>query len=256
MPIDIPDALASCCFSSIVIIYPRKLWWPLMCGRFALVTNVEKIRYQFGAVGNLPSLEPHFNIPPGQPIIMLYQAENLQLTAALISWGLIPWYEREVKLSRGLANARRETVAEKPAFKQAFKKRRGLVLMSGFYEWRREASLKQPFYFTRDDDQLLTIAAIWEERVTDDGVLLKTSALLTTDANALMAPVHDRMPVIIREEDQAGWLDNRSYHPGFLAPLLQPQDVAHLSRYPVTSKMNNARFDEPDAIVPLKDITC
>jgi putative SOS response-associated peptidase YedK len=141
---------------------------------------------------------------------------------------------------------------QKAVFKEAYQKRRGLVIMSGFFEWQKTSEAKKPWYITRDDGELLTVASIWESRTDDYGNRMITSALLTTEANSLMRPIHDRMPVLIEEKDRDAWLDTSSFHQETLSALASPKSIPHLTCYPVTPKMNNARFDKRSAIEPLK----
>ena len=222
-----------------------------MCGRFSLVTNAEKLLYQFPGLATWPAAVTRYNIAPTQSIWMLCQTPDHGLELISCAWGLIPFWETDIKTARPLFNARSETLSDKPVFKEAYQKRRGLVIMSGFFEWQTVDGKKQPWYITRDDDRLLTVAAIWESRADDYGNRVISCSLVTTAANELMQPIHDRMPVLVADKDRDLWLDSQVFDKAALAELERPKTVAHLIRYPVTPKMNNARFDSPAAILPL-----
>jgi putative SOS response-associated peptidase YedK len=125
----------------------------------------------------------------------------------LLRWGLVPHWAKDPTIGNRLANARGESVAEKPAFREAFRKRRCLVPADGFYEWKTEGRTKQPYYFSRVSGEPLALAGLWESWRAPDGSILRTVGLITTAANALMEPIHERMPVILEPEDWAGWLE-------------------------------------------------
>jgi putative SOS response-associated peptidase YedK len=145
--------------------------------------------------------EPRYNIPPTVDIPVIRFADGKR-RLSMMRWGLLPPWTKDPKKSPLLNNARAETVAEKPSFRSAFKKRRCLIPASGFFEWKKEGQLKQPFYFSRPDDKPLAFAGLWE--TWND---IESCTIITTEANELMAPIHDRMPVVLGDNDYATWLD-------------------------------------------------
>lgn len=221
-----------------------------MCGRFSLVTNAEKLKYQFPNLAACPDSITRYNIAPGQPVFLLCETPGQGSELVACSWGLIPFWVTEMKSAHPITNARSETLMDKPVFREAYQTRRGLVIMSGFYEWQTRDGKKWPWYVSREDESLLTVASIWESHADNNGQRILSCALLTTSANSLMRPIHDRMPVIIDEANRQAWLDNSAFQPDVLTKLMSPANSASFRCYPVTPKMNNARFDSPEAIQP------
>jgi putative SOS response-associated peptidase YedK len=162
-------------------------------------------------------------------------------------WGLIPSWAKDASIGNKLANARAETVAEKPAFRSAFKRRRCLIPASGFYEWKPVAGRKQPYYIRPADDGLFAFAGLYEVWSSPEG-LLHTCTVLTTDANALMREIHNRMPVIVAPEDYRRWLDPGNTTGAGLGKLLAPYPAEHMLAYPVSTRVNNARNEDPALI--------
>lgn len=219
-----------------------------MCGRFALYASDEEIKETFNVV-QLPLISKRYNIAPGQDALCI-KNNNGSKEAVIMHWGLIPIWAQNSSISRHLINARAETIETKPAFRNAFKTHRGLIIMSGFYEWKRENGKKQPFYFKHPDDKPVAVAAIWDAWQNGDGTLVQSCCLVTTDANQLMRPVHDRMPVLLNKSQQAIWLNHDSFDKTALKDILMPCSENELIRYPVTIKMNNARFEDELAVKP------
>lgn len=169
-------------------------------------------------------------------------------------WGLIPSWAKDPQIGARLINARSETVAEKPAFRTAFQRRRCLVLADGFYEWQRRPKGKQPFYFQVRSDvdrPLFAFAGLWEHWESSEGDTIDSCTILTTEPNALLRSIHDRMPVILQPQDYQLWLDPTVQKPELLLPLLRPYCSEQMTGYPVSSKVNNPRHDRPDCIEPI-----
>jgi len=222
-----------------------------MCGRFALDANVKTVKAQFH-IDEMMDIEPRFNIAPTEEVLTLFHAGENHLKPVMLYWGLIPFWAKDKTIGQRLINARAETVSQKPAYRAAFKKRRCLVIMSGFFEWRREGERKQPFYFFQKEEQLLAVAAIWEHwQDNNSGESIHSCCLITTNANELMKPIHNRMPVILDEQTQSLWLDKEPDRRQ-LQSILRPYPHQDLACYPVTPKMNNARFKDKQAIEPIK----
>lgn len=231
------------------------IWSIGMCGRFALAASISKIKEQFD-LSDLPEVLPRYNISPGQEILFLCQLDDSkELKPLWLRWGLIPFWAKDIKIGNRLANARSETVAEKPAFRQSFKSRRGIFIMSGFYEWH-QGSYKQPYYIKAKNDKLLAVAGLWDSWQAPEGGVIRSCCLLTTSANQMMSEIHDRMPVILSAEEMNAWLDNASFDKSKLLGCLHPYvDEQALMSYPVTTKMNNARFESVKAIEPISSLT-
>nr|WP_233588703.1 SOS response-associated peptidase [Legionella sp. km535] len=182
--------------------------------------------------------------------MFLCSPDGMQINELHLRWGLIPFWAKDKKEVGMLINARAETLFEKPAFCQPIKSKRGIMVMSGFYEWHLEQGIKQPYYVTSKNQEYLAIAALWDTWQSGDEVI-HSCCLITTDANELMRPIHHRMPVLLSKEDQMIWMNNQEYNPGQLISIMQPCSGDDLISYRVTREMNTAAFDLPDAILPL-----
>ena len=220
-----------------------------MCGRFALYAPRKLIKAQFH-LDELFEIEPRYNIAPTEDIVALTQVEGRGLSATMFQWGLIPSWADDRKIASKLINARSESVAEKPAFRQAFKKRRCIVIMSGFFEWQTIEKTKQPYFIKPEQNQLIAVAGLWEDWISEDGESIKSCCLLTRSANEFMKPIHDRMPVMLDESQQKIWLniDTKSED---LQSLLDKPSHLKLVNHPVTTQMNYAGFKSPQAIEPI-----
>jgi putative SOS response-associated peptidase YedK len=224
-----------------------------MCGRYSLRQSGEALAEAFH-LDEVPQPVPRYNIAPTQPVAtVLATPEQPQPHCHLLRWGLIPSWAKDPTIGNRLINARAETVAEKPSFRAAFKRRRCLVLADGFYEWqRREKGRKQPYFIFLNDHQPFAFAGLWEHWTDpDSGSELLTCTILTTEANALMEPIHTRMPVILHPQDYAAWVDPDSSNRLALEGMLQPYEPEAMGCYPVAPVVNNPRNETPDCVVPL-----
>ena len=226
-----------------------------MCGRFNLRTPASQLAAFFDIVFDPPlqtSLAPRFNIAPSQPVLVVRRAAAADRTpGALGNWGLVPSWAKDPSIGNRMINARGETVAEKPSFRSAFRHRRCLVPASGFYEWQKmTGSRKQPWHIHRPDDAPLAFAGIWEHWEAEDGSVLQTCAIITTDANSQMAPIHHRMPVILDPDVWDIWLDPALEKPSDVLPLLGPCTDEHIEAYPVSRYVNSPRNDDAKCIEP------
>lgn len=220
-----------------------------MCGRYTLKTEPRLLAEQF-ALATIPALEARYNIAPTQDVpVVRTTADGRQL--ALLRWGLIPGWASDPSIGARMINARSETVAEKPAFRTAFKQRRCLVLADGFYEWQRSGGRKQPYFFQLRDGRPFAFAGLWERWQAPDGQTVETCTILTTAPNDLARPIHDRMPVILDPAAYDQWLDPELRLAGPLEALLQPYPAAAMTAYPVSTYVNNARNDGPQCLDPL-----
>jgi len=221
-----------------------------MCGRFTLITPAETIAEQF-QLPEVPSLSPRYNIAPTQPVAAVRQPPgNGGRELAMLRWGLIPFWAKDPKIGARMINARSETVAEKPAFRAAFRRRRCLVLADGFYEWQRLERGKQPFYIRRHDEGPFAIAGLWEHWEGPEGKI-ESCTLLTTQPNDLVRPLHNRMPVILHPDDYDLWLERNVQEYALLQPLLHPYPSEDMLAYPISTWINKPENDSPRCIEPL-----
>lgn len=218
-----------------------------MCGRFTLSQPQDAIASAFN-LPEIPSLEPRYNIAPTQLIpAILLSPERSQKQLKMLRWGLIPAWAKDPAIGAKLINARSETVSEKPSFKSAFKQRRCLIVADGFYEWQRQDGKKQPYYFRLESKQALAFAGLWENWRSPDGQAITSCTILTTEANDLLRPIHDRMPVILAPKDYDLWLAPEVQSEK-IQPLLHPYPANLMHSYAVSTKVNNPRNNTPECI--------
>jgi putative SOS response-associated peptidase YedK len=230
-----------------------------MCGRYVLSVSLEELLayYALDAAPDLTAadLPPRYNIPPGTDIPVIRRAPSGERVLHLLRWGLVPHWSQDASIGARLNNARGESVAEKPSFRDAFQRRRCLIPASGFYEWQTVGKVKQPFYFSAADGQPLALGGLWESwRHTDgdgDSGLLRSTCVITTGANADMAPVHDRMPVLVPRERWADWLAAPTEA---IADLLMPAPAGLLHAWPVDRRMSRTAEDDAALIAPLDKV--
>ena len=220
-----------------------------MCGRFALTDAPEEVAAHFGYLGGEP-FPPRYNIAPTQPIAIVRQEHHAR-RFALVRWGLVPaWVEDPTRFSL-LINARTEGIADKPAFKNAIRYRHCLVPASGFYEWRRQGKSKQPFWVRPRRGGVIAFAGLWETWSDRDGGEIDSACIVTTAANATVAPIHARMPVVIAHDDFERWLTGETED---ATALLQPANDNLLEAFPVSDRVNKAEADDPGLLLPVADI--
>ena len=221
-----------------------------MCGRFTLATAPEIVA-EFFDLTAVPDLSPRYNIAPTQPApAILVTPEQATRIFRPLRWGLIPGWAKDPAIGNRLINARAETVAEKPAFRSAFRRRRCLVVSDGFYEWKKGPGRKRPFYIRMRDDKPFAFAGLWEHWESEDGTSIESCTLLTTRPNDLLRPVHDRMPVILDRADHDLWLDPAMDKVDRLAALLSPYPAEEMKAYPVGTRVNSPAQDDPSCIEP------
>ena len=220
-----------------------------MCGRFVLVATAEQMNQMFDLRHMPDTLAQRFNIAPSQQVAVITNERPREL--AWHKWGLIPSWAKDAKIGNRMINARSETAAEKPSFRSAFRRRRCLIPASGFFEWQRTGTRKQPMYISLREQPLFAFAGLWEQWVSPGGDTLLSATILTTEANEFVAPVHQRMPVILAPEDHGAWLQpaDRETH----QRLLQPCAPDIMQAWPVSTFVNRPGNDSPETIEPLQD---
>ncbi len=222
-----------------------------MCGRFTLTLDGPQLQAAFPQFRVPAALRPRYNIAPTQPVAVVPNDGSRAVT--FFVWGLIPSWAKDPRIGSRLINARAETAAQKPAFRAAFRRRRCLVLADGFYEWprRRGGSPRLPWRFTLRTGQPFALAGLWERWQSPDGSEIRSCTILTTAANELVATVHERMPVILPPAAYDLWLTAGEVPPTRLQPLLRPYPAEAMQGYPVSTRVNNPRVDDPACIAPL-----
>ncbi len=221
-----------------------------MCGRFALTTNAAELARLFGAT-RVAEAAPRYNIPPAQPVLAVRQPAGGQgRELVTLRWGLIPAWATDPAVGNRLANARAESAADKPSFRDAFRRRRCLVPADGFFEWRRRGGSREPFFVRRRDGRPLAMAGLWECWHAPDGAPVETCTVLTTDANEVVRPLHDRMPALLAPGDVAAWLDPALQDPATVHRLLRPYPAGELVAVPVSRRVNDPRHDDPQVLEP------
>jgi putative SOS response-associated peptidase YedK len=220
-----------------------------MCGRYTLATPVEKLVEEFGISGPPPDLPPSYNVAPTQNIATIVESDDTR-RLELMRWGLIPSWADDPEIGSRMINARSETVAEKPSFRAAFKKRRCLVPADGFYEWRKLDGGKQPHHIRVRDGRPFAFAGLWEVWRPEDGPEVRSCTILTTEANELISPIHGRMPVILPPESYELWLDPGVEERDPLTDLLRPYPAEDMEAYPVSRFVNNPSHDDPRCVEP------
>ncbi len=192
-----------------------------MCGRFVLITDLSLIAREFDITGLSVHFSPSRNVRPGQYIPAVIRRDNQNLLTSYL-WGLIPFWAKDPSIGAKLINARAETVAQKPSFKNAFAKTRCLIPSDGFYEWKKEGSKTIPYCFSLKSGSPFVFAGLYERWITPDQKPVETCTIITTQANAVVEPIHDRMPVIVPKDKQALWLDTKNKDASKLVDVLKP----------------------------------
>lgn len=220
-----------------------------MCGRFIQITAGEPLAERF-ELPAIPAVTPRYNLAPSQPVGVIRVAAEGQREWVALRWGLVPAWSPEPRTAYSTFNARAETVADKPTYRHAFRRRRCLIPADGFYEWRPVGKRKQPYCIAPTDDELFAFAGLWERWERDETVVESCTIVVTT-ANATIAPLHDRMPVILALADEARWLDPALTDPAILQPLLVPCAPERLRVWPVGTAVNRPSSEGPDLMTPL-----
>jgi putative SOS response-associated peptidase YedK len=219
-----------------------------MCGRFTLHTPPDELREHFG-VDAVPDIGASYNVAPSQSVPAVRVADR-QREMVLLRWGLVPSWAKEAKVGYRMINARAETVADKPAYRAAFRRRRCLIPADGFYEWQQTDAGKQPWYFRMQQGGVFAFAGLWEHWEGRDEVV-ESCSIIVTGANDTVRPVHDRMPVIIEPADYVQWLDPEIQDTGQLRHLLHPCPADEMTACPVSRRVNNPVNNDAHCIEPV-----
>jgi putative SOS response-associated peptidase YedK len=222
-----------------------------MCGRYRLSRRKQILAEQLEANPFDDDWEPRYNIAPTQsvPVIRQHPKEPCRVLS-LMRWGLIPSWAKDMSGSASMINARSETAAVKPAFRDPIRFRRCLVPADGFYEWRRTGTTKQPFCFEVNEGELFAFAGLWDGWKDPSGEWIRSCSILTTTPNAVTSQVHDRMPAILKRNDYDLWLDPGMTNIAAISGLMKPFDARSMRSYPVGSQVNQVQNDDPGCSAP------
>ena len=223
-----------------------------MCGRYFLHSTADKLTRLFGEMP-MPLLAPRYNIAPTQPVPIVRQDANGRREMVLVRWGLIPGWSKGPDSRYSMINARAETVAGKPAYRNAFRYRRCLLPADGFYEWHASDGAKQPYVLCAQDSQTLALAGLWEHWQDANGNEIESCTILVRAANAQVRAIHDRMPVIVARDSFDLWLDIHSQKPQPLETLLAAQQPPPLAIFAVGRAVNSPKNDSPALLEPMEE---
>lgn len=217
-----------------------------MCGRFALKTPTSELASRF-KLDETVDIAPRYNISPGTEIPTIRHSPEGKRVMHLLRWGLVPHWAKDPSIGAKLSNARGETVAEKPSFRDAFKRRRCLIPADGFYEWKAEGRQKQPYFFSMKSGEPFALGGVWESWRAPDGSILRTCCLITTGPNEIMLPVHDRMPVIVSPDDYAAWLTGEADD---ALELIRPYPTDGMQTWAVSKRVSRSGEEGSDLVLP------
>lgn len=220
-----------------------------MCGRYSITASLEELAQRFDFDSDRDDFRPRYNVAPTQQVLTVVGGDSRR--AGFMRWGLIPSWSKDGPSSRPLINARAETVAEKPSFRDSLRHRRLLVLADGFYEWQKVGDTKRPMRITMRSGEPFAFAGLWSKWRDPEGNSISSCAIITTEANDLLKPIHHRMPVILPEETEDLWLDTALDDSDALTQLLEPYPDDAMEAYEVSRLVNSASNDVPEATAPI-----
>lgn len=221
-----------------------------MCGRYSLKADISQLAMRFEFAADDVVHEPAYNIAPTQQVLTVTNDEERR--AEYMRWGLIPFWAKDMKIGYRMINARGETVAEKPSFRTALRKRRCLILADGFYEWQKlGGKQKRPMRITLKSDEPFAFAGLWETWKDPEGELIKSCTIITTSANEFLSPIHERMPVILPQEQESFWLDNEVDDPVALSSVIAAYPDDRMDAFEVSTLVNNTRNIGPEVMDPV-----
>lgn len=221
-----------------------------MCGRFALKAPASELASRF-KLDETVDVVPRYNIAPGTDIPVIRRSPEGKRVMQLLRWGLVPHWAKDPSIGAKLSNARGETVADKPSYRDAFRRRRCLVPADGFYEWKADGQQKQAYYFSMESGEPFALGGVWETWRASDGNILRTCCLITTEPNEIMTPVHDRMPVIISPENYEQWLTGE---PAAAQVLIKTYPDQGMQAWAVSRRVNRSGEEGADLVLPDGDL--
>jgi putative SOS response-associated peptidase YedK len=220
-----------------------------MCGRFVRITLMPVIAEKFKVKQILADLAPSYNIAPSQEVVIINDEGVRQIIQS--KWGFVPSWAKDSSIGNKMINARSETVSEKPAFRSAFKKKRCLVIADGFYEWRTEGKRKFPMYIRLKSGESFGFAGLYNVWTSSDGKKTCTCTIITTEANEMVKPIHDRMPVILPRDKEDIWINPATEDKEMLFTVLKPYPPEEMEAYEVSTKVNTPSYNTPENVRPL-----
>lgn len=225
-----------------------------MCGRFTLTIDPTHLQEAFPWAVIPDDIVPRYNIAPSQPVAVIPNTGEKTLT--MYKWGLIPSWSKDPAIGDRMINARAESLAEKPSFRNAYRRRRCLILADGFFEWKQNPGMKtkQPVYIRLKNEQPFAFAGLWELWNSPDGSEIRSCTIITTQPNSLLEPIHNRMPVILPPDAYDVWLSTEDRQPAQLNELLVSYPPSEMIAYPVSRMVNSPEYDSPDIIKPVGEL--
>ena len=220
-----------------------------MCGRYSLTADLGELALRFEFDGERLTFEPAYNVAPTQDVLTVVGGKTRR--GGFVRWGLIPHWAKSASIGSRMINARAETVGEKPAFRDALRRRRCLVLADGFYEWQRAGRVKRPMRVVMRSGEPFAFAGLWSVWRDPEGNAVPSCAIITTAANDLLRPIHDRMPVVLPREMETLWLDQSVDGPIALADVLRPYPADAMDAYEVCPWVNSVANDGPEVVEAL-----
>ncbi len=226
-----------------------------MCGRYTLTVEKDELAERFGLLNVIPDYRPRYNAAPGQYLPVITAEEGQPPGLVMMKWGLVPFWAKEVSIGNRMINARLETLAEKPAFRRSLYRRRCLVPADSYFEWQKLNRGKQPMRIVSPRSELFALAGLWDEWHNPEGEILRTFTIITINPVAAVASIHDRMPLILRREQEKYWMNGFNSQDkneaGLFLSRIEPMDA--LQAYAVSSRVNSPQNDDPELIEPLEE---
>lgn len=226
-----------------------------MCGRFTLTIGTEELMNRFLLTQLPEEYVPRYNIAPGQLILAIITDHHQSRRAGFLRWGLVPAWSRDEKIGNKMINARSETLHEKPSFKSLLSRKRCLIPADGFFEWKVTGQGKQPVRILFQDERVFSMAGLYDTWLNSEGKKIHSCTIITTEANDLIRPVHHRMPVILKPEEEEKWLNRDTQDNKSLSAMLQPVHSDAMKLYTVASEVGNVKNDHPGCISELSNFT-
>jgi putative SOS response-associated peptidase YedK len=221
-----------------------------MCGRFSRKATLQAIIDEFEIEEVNGTIEPSYNVAPGQDVAVILKDESRKL--GLLKWGLIPSWSKDPAIGNRMINARAESLADKPSFKQPLRRKRCLIIADGFFEWKKEGKQKIPMYIFLKNQKPFAFAGLWDTWTSPDGNKISTCTVITTEPNELLKKIHNRMPVILTKKHFDLWLDRNVQDEQMVLPLLQPYAEKDMDMYEVSRAVNSPKNNSPELLKPVQ----